>query len=185
MRRHWGRIYTGFVSNYGYTAQHYITHCTALMSDSWPVNVCVARPLRISQSFAVASQAPETKTFWLGPSERLERTRKHRRKGREFNRCRLPHHITSVVTKFDYSYSRLYVPKHAGHISRAGDNLSVVDESAARQISRMSAELPPAFHTLTTTTILGLEIVDRANVIQAATSNEVPRWRVSTSHDPT
>ena len=39
------------------------TYETALMSDSCPVNVCVARPVRMSQSFAVASQAPETKTF--------------------------------------------------------------------------------------------------------------------------
>lgn len=47
------------------------TYCTALISDSWPVNVCVARPLRISQSLAVASQAPETNTFWLGPRDKL------------------------------------------------------------------------------------------------------------------
>jgi hypothetical protein len=62
------------MSNCDPTAQHNITHFTALMSDSWPVNVWVARPLRISQSLAVASQAPETKTFWLGPSERLDHT---------------------------------------------------------------------------------------------------------------
>ena len=48
------------------------THCTALISDSWPLKVWVARPLRISQSLAEASHAPETNTFWLGPRERLE-----------------------------------------------------------------------------------------------------------------
>lgn len=98
-------------------AQQNFTYCTALMSDSWPVNVCVARPLRISQSFAVASQAPETKTFWLGPSDRLNRT--HQQGWKEWNLdiWYIPHHITSVVTEFDYAHPRFNVPKHAGHIS--------------------------------------------------------------------
>merc|ERR1712130_638083 len=36
---------------------------TALMSDSWPVKVCLQMPSRTSQSFAEASQAPETKVL--------------------------------------------------------------------------------------------------------------------------
>ena len=53
------------------TANDRHTHVTALISDSWPENVCVAFPLRISQSLAVASHAPDTKTFWLGPKDKL------------------------------------------------------------------------------------------------------------------
>lgn len=46
---------------------------TALMSDSWPVKVCVARPVRISHSLAVASHAPEMKTLLLlGASDKLK-----------------------------------------------------------------------------------------------------------------
>src|ERR1700675_4445617 len=37
----------------------------ALMSDSWPAKVWTALPARISHSLAKASQAPETKVFWL------------------------------------------------------------------------------------------------------------------------
>lgn len=49
------------------------TYETALMSDSWPVKVCVARPVRISQSFAAASQAPEMKTLLLpGARDKLK-----------------------------------------------------------------------------------------------------------------
>jgi hypothetical protein len=33
------------------------------MSDSWPVNVCVQVPVRMSQAFAAASQEPETNMF--------------------------------------------------------------------------------------------------------------------------
>lgn len=43
------------------------------MSDSWPVKVWVALPLRISQSLAVASQAPDTNKFGFGPNERLNK----------------------------------------------------------------------------------------------------------------
>jgi len=49
------------------------TYETALISDSWPVKVCVARPVRISQSFAAASQAPEMKTLLLpGARDKLK-----------------------------------------------------------------------------------------------------------------
>jgi hypothetical protein len=47
------------------------TDVTALISDSCPVKVCVALPLLVSQSLAVASQAPETNTFGFGPKDKL------------------------------------------------------------------------------------------------------------------
>lgn len=43
----------------------------ALMSDSWPVNVCLHMPSRTSQSLAEASQAPETNNLESGASDRL------------------------------------------------------------------------------------------------------------------
>jgi hypothetical protein len=43
------------------------------MSDSWPVKVCVARPVRMSHSLAVASHAPEMNTLLLlGASDKLK-----------------------------------------------------------------------------------------------------------------
>ena len=36
---------------------------TAFMSDSWPVNVCIHRPVRTSHSLAAASQPPDTNVF--------------------------------------------------------------------------------------------------------------------------
>lgn len=41
------------------------------MSDSWPVNVCLHMPSRMSQSLAEASQAPETNNRESGASDRL------------------------------------------------------------------------------------------------------------------
>lgn len=43
----------------------------ALMSDSWPVNVCRQVPSRTSQSLALASQAPEMKSLKSGETARL------------------------------------------------------------------------------------------------------------------
>lgn len=43
----------------------------ALMSDSWPVNVCRQVPSRTSQSLALASQAPEMKSLKSGDTARL------------------------------------------------------------------------------------------------------------------
>lgn len=55
----------------------YFGHCTceihtqmALMSDSWPVKVCLHMPSLISQSLAEASQAPETNKRASGARDR-------------------------------------------------------------------------------------------------------------------
>ena len=47
----------------------------------------------------------------------------------------LPHDITSMVAKFDDSHAGFNVPKHAGHITRAGDYLSVIDKPAATEVA--------------------------------------------------
>lgn len=43
----------------------------ALMSDSWPVKVCLHMPSRTSQSLAEASQAPETNNRESGYKDKL------------------------------------------------------------------------------------------------------------------
>jgi hypothetical protein len=59
------------------------THETALMSLSWPVKVCTALPVRMSHTLAVVSHAPETKTFWFGPRERLRMKASQQEEGEE------------------------------------------------------------------------------------------------------
>lgn len=44
---------------------------TALMSEKWPVKVCLHMPSRISHSLEEASQAPDTKVLESGLSDRL------------------------------------------------------------------------------------------------------------------
>lgn len=44
---------------------------TALMSETWPVKVCLHMPSRMSQSLEEASQAPDTKVLESGLSDRL------------------------------------------------------------------------------------------------------------------
>lgn len=78
-----------------------------------------------------------------------------------------------MVTEFNHSDTSLNVPKHTGHIARAGDDLSVIDESTARQVTRVSAELSAS---LGASTIFGLKVVNRADVVKTTTSNEVPGW---------
>lgn len=45
---------------------------TALISESWPINVCTHFLLLISHTFAVESQAPVTNIFGDGPNDKLE-----------------------------------------------------------------------------------------------------------------
>lgn len=86
------------------------------MSDSWPVKVWVALPLRISQSLADASQAPETKVFMFGARERLCKAVK--RHDQDDKLASVPHHITRMVAEFDDTGTCLDIPEHAGHVTR-------------------------------------------------------------------
>ena len=73
------------------------------------------------------------------------------------------------------------VPQHASHITGTGNNLSVVDETAAAEITRMSAQFPSPLHVAT---LFAVEVVDRTDIVKTTTSNETSRWRISTGHDP-
>ena len=41
------------------------------------------------------------------------------------------HHITQVVSKFGDFRASLNIPHHAGHVTRRGDNFSVVHKTTA------------------------------------------------------
>ena len=85
----------------------------------------------------------------------------------------LPHHIARVVAELDYSYTCLDIPKHTGHVSGRSNDLPVVDEATATEVTRVRAKLTstPHIHAL-----FRMEVVYRANVIETTASDIVARW---------
>lgn len=65
-----GDISEIYISNVYFFQQCLLTQ-TALMSDSWPVNVCLHMLSLMSQSLMEASQAPEMKVRESGANDRL------------------------------------------------------------------------------------------------------------------
>lgn len=61
----------------------------------------------------------------------------------------IPHNITGMVTKFEHSHSGFNIPEHACHVTRAGDDLSIVDESTATEITRVCTQLASTSGTCT------------------------------------
>jgi hypothetical protein len=49
----------------------------------------------------------------------------------------IPHYIAIVFSKFPNLNTSLNIPQNARHISRAGQDLFVVDETATRKVSSM------------------------------------------------
>jgi hypothetical protein len=86
-----------------------------------------------------------------------------------------------VVTEFHIARTSLDVPQHAGHITRAGDNLTVIDEPTAAEITRMCAQFASAPDI---GSLSAMQIVDGAYVVETSTSDEISRWGISASHDP-
>jgi hypothetical protein len=93
-----------------------------------------------------------------------------------------PHNISSVVAELYNTDTRLYVPEHAGHVTRAGDNLTIVEESATTEITGMSAQFTS---TLDVASILAIQVVDRTNIVETTAGDEVSGGGVGTGHDPT
>jgi len=87
-----------------------------------------------------------------------------------------------MVAKFDHSDASFDVPKHAGHVTGTGNNLTVTDEAAAAKVSRVGAQLP---RTLSSRSIFVVQAVDGTDIVEASTRNEVPGRRIGAGHDPT
>ena len=86
-----------------------------------------------------------------------------------------------MVAELDDADTSLDIPQHAGHVTRRGNDLAVVEETAATKVARVSAKLAG---TLDVVALLRVKVVDRADVVKTATSNEVTRWGVCAGHDP-
>lgn len=92
----------------------------------------------------------------------------------------LPHDIAGMVVEFHGLHARVYIPQHTAHISTGGQDLTIVHEATAGQITRVCAEftrhLDGAFSRS--------EIVDRAHVVETSAGDQVAGRCVSTCHDP-
>ena len=79
-----------------------------------------------------------------------------------------------MVAELDDADTSLDIPQHAGHVTRRGNDLAVVDESTAAEVTRVSTQFTgtPGGGSR----ILLVQAVDRANVIKTSASNKVARW---------
>lgn len=87
-----------------------------------------------------------------------------------------------MITKFYNTDARLYVPQHAGHIARAGNDLAVIKETAAAEIAGMSAQFTS---TLDVASILAVQVVNGTDIVKTTAGDEVSRGGVGASHNPT
>lgn len=67
------------------------------------------------------------------------------------------------------------------HVTRAGDDLIVVDESTAGQVAGVSGQLPAHSNVA----LARLETINGAYVVEATAGDKAARRRVCTCHDPT
>ena len=93
----------------------------------------------------------------------------------------LPHNITGVVRELNDSDTGLDVPENAGHITGRRDDLSVVDEATAGEITGVGGELAG---TLDTHAVLVPEVVDGTNVVETTAGDKGGGGRVGAGHDP-
>ena len=96
--------------------------------------------------------------------------------------CALPHHITSVVAELDQSHAGLDVPEHAGHVTGGGDDMAVIEETAAAEVAGVGAEFTG---TLEVVALFRVQVVDRTDIVETTAGNEIARGRVGAGHDPT
>jgi hypothetical protein len=86
-----------------------------------------------------------------------------------------------VVTEFYTAGTSLDVPQHAGHVTGASDDLTIIDEPTTTEVTRMCAQFPG---TPDVGSLFAMQVVDRADVVEPAASDEISRWGISASHDP-
>mmetsp|Transcript_44876 Transcript_44876/g.124459 ORF Transcript_44876/g.124459 Transcript_44876/m.124459 type:complete len:423 (+) Transcript_44876:439-1707(+) len=90
------------------------------------------------------------------------------------------HHVAIVFRVLLLLRAGGDVPQHATHVARRGEDLLVVDEAAARQVARVGRELTRDLDGL----VLRVEVVDRADVVQAAARDVPAPRRKRASHHP-
>lgn len=107
----------------------------------------------------------------------VARARDERAKvGRERQR----HHVAGVAEEGRRLLAGLDVPERAAHITRAGDDLIIVDEAAAGEVAGVAGQLARHAHIA----LARLQTVDGADVVQAAARDKIAGGRVRARHHP-
>lgn len=91
------------------------------------------------------------------------------------------HHVSEMVGEVNNLLAGFNIPLNTSHVTRGGNDASVVDKSTAREVASMARELPR--HSGRTVALL-VQVVDGADVVEATTGNIVSTGRVGTGHDP-
>ena len=92
-----------------------------------------------------------------------------------------PHNVSRMVAELHDAYTGLDIPQHTGHISGASHNLAIVQEAAAAEVSGVCAKLTSALDIVA---LLGMQVVDGADIVETTAGNEVSGGRISACHDP-
>ena len=116
----------------------------------------------------------------MGPSDKLQTRIDH--EDSCISKDGAPHDIARMIAELNDPYPSFDVPQHACHVPRTRDNLPVIDETAATEIARVSAEFTSSLHAVS---VFVVEIVDGTDVVQTPASNEVARRGICAGHDPT
>jgi len=90
------------------------------------------------------------------------------------------HNVAVVVAKLGNFGARLYIPENASHIPGAGDDLPVVQEAAAREVTSMRLQLSANADG----NVSAPQIVDGADIIETTASNEASGGGISAGHHP-
>lgn len=91
------------------------------------------------------------------------------------------HDVSKMICELSHLRASLYIPLHAGHVTRRGEDTPVVDEAAAGKVAGMAREL--SSNTCRTVAVR-VEVVNGADVIETTASDVVSAGGIGTGHDP-
>jgi hypothetical protein len=75
-----------------------------------------------------------------------------------------------VITELNHSHTGFNIPKHTSHVTGTGDDLPIVDETTATEVTGVSAQFAPASDAVGFSAV---EVVDRADVIKTTACDKV------------
>jgi len=148
------------------------------MSDSWPGNVCLQIPSRMSHNLAEASQAPLTNVRESGANDSDITSPVWPEKHVHCWPVSMSH--KALFSNKVLSRKTTIINVLPSHVTTGRHNLVIVDESAAGQIAGVAGQLARHAHV----TFAGLQRVNTADVVQATASHVVAAWSIRARHDP-
>lgn len=93
---------------------------------------------------------------------------------------RSPHDVSSMVVELHATRAGFDVPEKTSHVPGGGDDLSIVEEATAGEISGVSCKLSRDLDR----SVSGAEVVYGAGIVETPAGDEVARRRVGAGHDP-